>query len=241
MKSIVTAAIPAALTAAVAPAILFTATPAMAQDEEYYGVPAVDVSVNAGVVSDYRFRGLSLSDRDPAVQGGVDLDFRSGWYAGAWASSVDGFGEADAEIDLYGGWGGQNGGIDYALGVHGYVFAGDSDLNFVEMTGSVAKTLGPANVELKLAWTPDRWDGQDNLYIGTRADIGIPGTPLTARARLGRENGAFDEKWDWEAGLLYSRRWLTLSASYVDTNYKGVDEAGRLGRAGFVAGLTARF
>lgn len=221
-------------------ALAYPAASALAQEGDNYGVADIDVSAHAAIMSDYRFRGLSLSDRDPALQVGVDVAHQSGWYAGTWVSTV-GIGDADAEIDFYGGWGRESGGLDYSIGMHGYVFAGDSDLNFVEMTGTLGKTLGPANVELKLAWSPDRKDGRDNLYIGTQADVGIPGTPFTARVKLGRENGAFDEKWDWEAGLLYSRRWLTLSASYVDTNYKGVSEAGRLGRAGLVAGVTARF
>ncbi|WOK36371.1 TorF family putative porin [Sphingomonas sp. C3-2] len=210
-------------------------------DQPDYGVSDVDVSANIGAVSDYRFRGLSQSDRDPAVQGGVDVDFSSGWYLGGWASSLSNFGGADAEVDLYGGYAGQARGMDYSVGVQSYFYPGANGLNFVEVNGTLAKTLGPASVELKLAWSPDRFDGRDNLYVSTRADIGIPGTPLTGRARVGRENGAFDEKWDWEAGLVYSRDWLSLSASYVDTNYKGVDEAGSLGRAGFVAGVTARF
>lgn len=231
----------AAWTCLTAFALAYPASSAFAQEGNNYGVADIEVSANAGIVSDYRFRGLSLSDRDPAVQAGVDVTHQSGWYAGTWVSSVNGIGDADAEIDFYGGWGRESGGVDYSLGVHGYVFAGDADFNFVEVTGTLGKTLGPANVELKLAWSPDRGNGRDNLYIGTQADVGIPGTPLTARVRVGRENGAFDEKWDWEAGLLYSRRWLTLSASYVDTDYKGASEAGRLGRAGFLAGVTARF
>jgi uncharacterized protein (TIGR02001 family) len=39
-------------------------------------------------VSDYRYRGNTLSDRRPAAQAGVTYDDPKGWYAGAFASTV---------------------------------------------------------------------------------------------------------------------------------------------------------
>src|SRR5664279_3555744 len=45
-------------------------------------------TANASVVSDYRFRGVSLSDQKPAVQASVNWDDADGWYAGAFASTV---------------------------------------------------------------------------------------------------------------------------------------------------------
>jgi len=46
------------------------------------------VSGNVALVSDYRFRGVSLSDRGPAVQASLAYDGADGWYAGAFASSL---------------------------------------------------------------------------------------------------------------------------------------------------------
>ncbi len=40
-----------------------------------------------GADSDYRFRGVSLSDSRPTVRASVDWDGTSGWYAGATAST----------------------------------------------------------------------------------------------------------------------------------------------------------
>ncbi|MBL4639835.1 MAG: hypothetical protein JKY57_04830, partial [Kordiimonadaceae bacterium] len=40
-------------------------TPAAAQDDA-----GISLSANAALVSDYRFRGVSLSDKDIAIQGG---------------------------------------------------------------------------------------------------------------------------------------------------------------------------
>lgn len=46
------------------------------------------VSGSVAVVSDYRYRGVSLSDHQPALQLSIAYDHADGWYAGAFASSV---------------------------------------------------------------------------------------------------------------------------------------------------------
>jgi uncharacterized protein (TIGR02001 family) len=62
---------------------------------------------NLGFVSDYRFRGISQTWKQPAIQGGFDYSHSSGLYAGTWASNVSGNSYnngAGMEWDLYGGW-----------------------------------------------------------------------------------------------------------------------------------------
>lgn len=45
-------------------------------------------TATGSVVSDYRFRGVSLSDEKPALQASANWDAAGGWYAGAFASTV---------------------------------------------------------------------------------------------------------------------------------------------------------
>jgi uncharacterized protein (TIGR02001 family) len=52
------------------------------------GNAAGEFSGTITVVSDYRYRGISLSDNDPAAQLGVAYDDARGWYAGAFVSTV---------------------------------------------------------------------------------------------------------------------------------------------------------
>jgi len=54
-----------------------------------WSTQAVDTSGNIAIATDYRFRGISQSDTNFAIQGGFDLSFESGFYAGVWASNVD--------------------------------------------------------------------------------------------------------------------------------------------------------
>ena len=49
---------------------------------------SAQVSGTVKLVSDYRFRGISLSQDKPAAQATVLYDDSSGWYAGAFASTV---------------------------------------------------------------------------------------------------------------------------------------------------------
>ena len=71
--------------------------------------------------------------------------------------------------------------------------------------------------------------------------VGRGDTYRAASARGGHEQGFYDHKWDWELGLAYTRGVLTASLAYVDSNYGGAAEEGRLGRAGLVASLLATF
>ena len=43
---------------------------------------------NVSLTTDYRFRGVSLSGGDPAIQGGITATHDSGFYVGAWSSSI---------------------------------------------------------------------------------------------------------------------------------------------------------
>src|SRR6476469_918413 len=64
------------------------------------------ISGNAGLFSDYRFRGISQTDKKPAFQGGFDIGHASGFYVGNWNSNVDSalYNGASLEMDFYGGY-----------------------------------------------------------------------------------------------------------------------------------------
>src|SRR6266508_3020936 len=54
----------------------------------FHSVATAQLSGTASVLSDYRYRGVSLSDNTPAIQLGLAYDDPNGWYAGLFASSV---------------------------------------------------------------------------------------------------------------------------------------------------------
>uniref|UniRef100_UPI0025F20381 TorF family putative porin n=1 Tax=Rugamonas sp. TaxID=1926287 RepID=UPI0025F20381 len=69
------------------------------------GAAAAQASVSLSLLSDYRFRGASLSDGNPAPQVGVNLDGDAGWYGGALATGAVRLSErATAQVLAYGGY-----------------------------------------------------------------------------------------------------------------------------------------
>lgn len=202
----------------------------------------VDISANLSIVTDYRFRGISLSDRDPALQGGLDIGTSAGFFVGTWASTIADTGGSNVEVDLYGGYANTVAGTDYSGMVVGYVYPGGEDVNYYELFGNAERTVGAATVKLELAYIPEQNAYSDsNFYVNTGADVELPQTPLMLNVGVGRESSVGFKKWDWIAGLSWSYDFLTLSAAYVDTNYDNENEAGRLGRAAAVISLTADF
>ena len=93
-----------------------------------------EVSMNIGVTSNYVWRGVSQTDDQPAISGGVDWSGASGLYAGAWASNVD-FGPDTSpyELDLYGGYAGKVADFGYDVGLIYYTYEPDDDANFLEL------------------------------------------------------------------------------------------------------------
>lgn len=219
------------------------ATPVWAQSTgEGESVSRFTLSANAAIVSDYRFRGISLSDRDPAIQGGIDVSMDNGLFVGSWASNISDFGGSNVELDLYAGYGGSAAGLDYSVTVLGYFYPGGSGVNYYEVGAGVAKTVGPASLGLDIAYVPDQANFPgDNVYLSGTVGMAIPDTPLSATARVGRETSDFISKWDWEAGVSYASGNFSTSLSYVDSDYGGVGEAGRLGRSGVVASVAMTF
>lgn len=245
--------------------LTLAAAPAFAQDET---APAPDLAVSGGatVISDYRFRGLSRGGGDVAVQGTVNLNHASGFYAGVWASSIDGDCDGaaplltcrgDAEVDLYGGYSKIIDGVGIDVGLLYYLYPGGKNgarTDFFEPYASVSYTLGPASVKAGLAYT---WGGQDalsftpgggdSLYLYGEGSVGVPRTPFTLRAHVGRTDGSLgqvninpanDSYWDWSltAEAVFAGRFRG-GVSYVDTSVTdNFDFNARLGRNATLVG-----
>ncbi|QYJ78057.1 TorF family putative porin [Shewanella acanthi] len=127
-------------------------------------IAAAEVSGEIAVTNDYRFRGISQTAGDPAVQAGVDWSFESGFSVGAWASNVDfdepGYNGPDIEYDFYVAYGGEiNEDISYDVTLNRYNYSGDSDLGYFEVTAGVEYS------GFRLAyWFTDDYSGTDLDY-----------------------------------------------------------------------------
>jgi uncharacterized protein (TIGR02001 family) len=205
----------------VAMSAMAMSAPAFAQDEEAAEGP-ISISGGIAVVSDYRFRGVSLSDKDFAVQPTITISHESGFYVGAWGSNLAENAGDDVEIDLYAGFSGGDA-VTYDIGATYYVYPGVSAFNYVEFTGKLGTTVGPATIGGQLSYVPsqDNTGNTDNFYIGTNAAVAIPDSPITLTGSVGLEDGAFTggtSKLDWSLGATAAVAGFTLGVAYVDTD-----------------------
>lgn len=206
--------------------------PVMAHADDTDPPKAVTVSGTAAVVSDYRFRGLSLSAGDPTIQGSITLTHESGFYASVWGSGLeDSPVYGHTELDLVAGWSGEiGGGLVADAGVTYYVYPNGhvGKANVIEPYASLKTTLGPATAKLGMAYAPKQASlgHDDNLYVYTNLDVGVPNTPVTLSGHLGYTDGALSPNlltlkstkggWDWSLGASASvMKNLSLGVTYV--------------------------
>ena len=202
--------------------------------------PASPFSFNVGAFSDYRYRGISQTRLKPALQGGVDFAHSSGFYLGAWASTIkwirDAGGDAGLEIDLYGGYKGEIAkDLAYDVGVLQYVYASAKtkawnaaykDPNTTEIYGAV--TYGPVTTKLSYALTnlfgnydyTAKKDSKGSLYLDISASFDVGGG-LTLAPHLGYQkiqNIANASYTDYALTLSKDFSGLVPSVALVGTN-----------------------
>lgn len=196
--------------------------------------PDDEVSFNAAGVSDYRYRGISQTRLKPALQGGVDyVNNPSGFYAGAWASTIkwtkDAGGSGDVELDLYGGKRGQlSADVSYDVGVLGYIYAGNDldkvagfvDANTYEVYGQLG--YGPAYIKYSHAVSNlfGFVDSKNSGYVDIGANIDM-GNGFTGNLHAGHqkvEHNSAASYSDWKVGVTKDFGVLTGALAVIGTN-----------------------
>lgn len=205
---------------------------------------AVSVEGEIGVVSDYRFRGVSLSDDDPAVQGGLTASLASGAYGSVWASTIDEYGAgadgkgATVELDYTLGWALEAGGYDIDVAASLYTYPGGTGVSYVELPVSISRQVGPWAWTLGGAYAPSQSNlgDKDNSYGYGKAHWTATDDAFWLEGQAGYEHGAYapDGKWDWSATV-----GKTLGPVEASLSYVGVE--GAYGSDTVVASLKAAF
>ncbi len=221
----------AALVTAAAPAFV----PAVAHAES-------ELTGNVALTSDYRFRGISQTNRGPAFQGGFDFAHESGVYVGNWNSNVDsGFlAGANLEMDLYAGFRGSFDAFSYDVGgLYYYYPKSDPGINTFELYASAG--WGP--VTLKYSYSVTDFFGWDDSkgswYLDGKVAFPVS-DQLTVIGRVGYQSlkgdarvveinstAVRDSITDWQIGVTYDLSGWVLGASYIGTNR---DLAGSTGK-----------
>lgn len=187
-------------------------------------------SANVGVTSDYRFRGVSQSAQDPALQGGLDYAHNNGFYLGTWASTIDfnaGPGanpDAHVELDLYGGYKWKLSGIEWDVGVIHYAYPGsDSSFHLPFTEVYFGGTYGPVNAKVYYTndYTGPTTKSATYLTAGVTQELG---SGFTLGASVGHSSGGgitdtFGKSYtDFKVGVSKDFFGVTFNLAYVDTS-----------------------
>ncbi|RSZ59415.1 hypothetical protein HF313_30820 [Massilia atriviolacea] len=194
----------------------------------------IELSYNAAATSDYRYRGISQTRLQPALQGGADLVHEaSGWYAGAWASTIkwtsDAGGGGKAELDIYGGRRGQlAGGIGYDAGVLTYVYpsnrlgqvAGFASANTTEVYGQLAYGVALLKYSHALTNLFGYVDSKHSGYLDLSANPGL-GNGFVLNLHAGRQRVAHNggaSYTDYKIGVTREFGVATVALAAIGTN-----------------------
>ena len=202
--------------------------------------PLVDVAFGVAGVTDYRFRGIAQSNKNPAVQGYAELQVADWFYAGVWGSSVDfptarGLANPAMEIDFYGGI--RHSWDAFSIDVGGlyYYYPGQKnnlrDMDYWELYAKPGFSFGDiASITGNLYWTTDFANlGNDALYLSVIPKVNVPlnlGSDIAVYV-----SGEFGKQWfkssrlanpkdyvTWNVGAGLTYKAMTLDVRYSDTN-----------------------
>lgn len=202
------------------------------------------LSFNVGITSDYLFRGISQTHGRPALQAGVDYALPSGFYIGAWASTItwvdDFLGKGELEVDVYGGYKGSLGDdFGYDVGYLTYNYPGHGS--------AISGILANPNTQelyagLNYKWLSAKyshatsphfmgWYGGPGLNQNTRGsgylelnanyDLGDGWTLIGHAGHQRVKNFGTASYTDWKLGASKDVGFGSLSLVYSDTNANG--------------------
>jgi len=218
----------ALLAAAVAGAVAAATGPAAAADDSPF-------SANVSIVSDYKFRGLSQTNAEPALQGGFDYAHPGGFYAGTWASSISWLSDGQADVsssvewDFYGGYAGTVGDFGYDAGLLYYYYPGSYPSGFNSPDTLEAYIKGSWKfLSLKYSHSlTDLFGANDSKgsgYLDLGAEFPLA-NGFTVAAHVGHQKikglaGPCDKYVDYSLGVSKSFGGFDFGLNYVDTDYE---------------------
>tara|TARA_E500000178_G_scaffold164724_1_gene164148 strand:- start:1133 stop:1822 length:690 start_codon:yes stop_codon:yes gene_type:complete len=181
---------------------------------------------NIGFTSNYVWRGMTQTDDQAAISGGLDFS-AGGFYAGTWVSNVDFGNDVNSEQDVYFGYAGDAGDFSYDVGYIAYLYSGAAgDADFSEVYVSV----GAAGFSLTYSYLVDAdydSDSGDQTYISLDYEL-----PLSGDFGVSLHYGIYD--WEDAAdtgsdeqtdfGMTISKDDFSLTLSQVDDEFFANDE-----------------
>ena len=189
--------------------------------------PASPITGNMSLVSDYRFRGLTQTFEEPALQGGFDYAHSSGLYLGNWNSAISDsfYAGSPLEMDFYGGYKGTAGALGYDVGVLYYYYpgsnlAGVGTIDNLEVYAGVSWKF----LSLKYFHAVSDFFGAPNTdgsnYIDLTANFDL-GQGWGVNGHIGHQkvkNISAADYTDYKVGITKDISGWVFGASFIDTD-----------------------
>jgi uncharacterized protein (TIGR02001 family) len=134
-------------------------------------VKAVEgLSANAGVTSNYLWRGLEQTAGKSAVSGGIDYSSNSGFYVGTWISNADWATDMTYELDFYGGFSSELNDVGFDFGFVHYAYLDSTDnVDFTEVNASISFNV--FSLSYAVLTDAEGVDFGDDSYISAGVDL----------------------------------------------------------------------
>ena len=201
-------------------ACAFPAVAAPAEHERSEAESSFEIEGILLVGSDFRFRGVSLSDKGPVLQPEVTISHSSGVYLDFWGSNIAEYNGARTEVDISLGYETELGAASIDIGITASLYPGGTDTDFIELYALAEVNAGPGTIQLQAYYAPSQANigGADNVYVGIAGRVPVSATSITFHGSFGIEDGAFgDAKRDWMIGASARLLGFDLCVRYVDS------------------------
>lgn len=221
---------------------------------------AVTTTGSVAFTSDYKFRGISQSNTNAAVQGSVTVAHDSGVYFTAWGSSIANV-NGGLELDTLLGYAGTAGDIGYDVGVMRYNypgndggqtavtnFKGNGELSYNEVYASVSAKGAKLGVNYsddyfgetgKFTYVYATYAGEVYNGFGVVASVGLNSLEGAAEQSFITGSSSNDDSYiDYKVGVTKSFEGIGFELAYIGTDIKRSEQgAAELGES--IAVLTA--
>jgi len=193
------------------------------------GAAMAEVSMNIGVTSNYIWRGVTQTNDEAAVSGGIDYSHDSGFYLGAWASSLGngdssqgasgGSAPTSTEFDYYGGFSGSVGEFGYDISVAQITYPQLKNWDFTEVGLSGSYSYFTVGVNSTVASdVDDTKTGAEQYIEGDNYYYASVSVPLQDDYSVGATYGSYKFEDDGVANtdLDYTHYQLSVTKSAGD-------------------------
>ncbi len=180
---------------------------------------------NAGITTDYIFRGVSQTENKGALSFGVDYE-RGVLYSGVWTSNVSFDDKTNREVDV---WIGaqktfKDTTVDFSIPYYAY-FNGDDKINMVETKLVVSQKVGRFNLANTAAYSPDYLNSYGkSVWLESVLSFEVAKN-LTASGGYGRQSVKKADTYStWHVGLTYILNNAEIDVRYSETNRRDLGD-----------------